>query len=202
MRAIFLLILGWACLAAAAPADDFGAGERAYRAGDLAGAMALLRRAADAGHGAAQALYGHLLDVSEFDEEAARYYRRAADQGNADGQFGLGALYAAGEGVERDPAAARAWFERAAGQGHAHAINALAHAFLAGELGFKTDAQEAGLAWVRKAAGQGYYPALAYLAEGLRSGRFGAVDLAQAERLEARIRALSPEPPRKASRKK
>ena len=68
--------------------------------------------------------------VSEVSAEvhgAARAWMRlAADQGNADGQYGLGAMYAAGEGVSRDADAARQWIERAASQGHAQAINALA----------------------------------------------------------------------------
>lgn len=202
-RTLAVMLIACAGSALAAPPDDFRAGESAYRAGDVTGAMPLLRRAAEAGHAPAQALYGHILDVSEFNEEASRYYRRAAEQGNADGQFGLAALYAAGEGVEPDPGAARQWFERAAAQGHAHAINALARAFLARDLGFTAEpAEEAGLAWVRKAADQGYYPALDYLAKGLRSGSFGVVDIAQAERLEARMNALGAPPPRKRSRQK
>lgn len=203
LRTLGVVLIGWACGTVAAPQEDFRVGESAYRAGDVAGALSPLRRAADAGHAPAQALYGHILDVSEFNEEASRYYRQAAEQGNADGQFGLAALYASGEGIERDAAAARQWFERAAAQGHAHAINALAQAYLAGDLGFKPGPQEtAGLAWVRKAADQGYYPSLDYLARGLRSGSFGVVDLDQAERLEARMRALGAAPARKTGRKK
>jgi TPR repeat protein len=201
----------WLCVAlflcsgaaAAAPEDDFRAGERAYRAGDVVGAMAPLRRAAAAGHAAAQALYGYILDISEFNEEAAEQYRRAAEQGNADGQYGLGALHAQGEGVKRDAAQARLWYERAAAQGHAQAINALAQAAIAGELGFgREGADGEGLAWLRKSADLGYFPALEHLAKGYRSGRFGAVDLAQAERFEQRIRDLRPAPEKKGRERK
>ena len=189
------LMVGWSAFAVAAGEDDFAAGEKAYRAGDVVGAMPLLRRAADAGEPRAQALYGQILDISEFNEQAAAYYRRAAEQGNADGQFGLGTLYAAGEGVERDPVAARKWFELAAAQGHANAVNTLAQAALWGTPGPQD------LKWLHKAAEQNYFPALDYLAKGYRGGSFGEVDLARAEQLEARMRALDP-PARKAVRKK
>jgi TPR repeat protein len=178
----------------AAPQDDFSTGRKAFLAGDVVGAMPALKRAADAGHAEAQSLYGYILDKSEENESAAKYFRAAAEQGNADGQYGLGALYAAGEGVARDPAAAREWLERAAGQGHAQAVMALSQAFFAQKLGFRRDpADAAGLAWVRKAAELDSMNALDYLAKGYRSGAFGAIDLAQAERMEARLRELSPE---------
>lgn len=189
--------------AAAAPQDDFEAGRKAYFAGDVVGAMPALKRAADAGHAPAQSLYGYILDKSEYNEEAAQYFRRAADQGDADGQYGLGTLYAAGEGVQRDLATARQWFERAASQGHALAVAALSQAFLTATLGFKGDPADAqGVAWVRKAAELGSVPALGYLAKGYRSGAFGAVDVAQAERFEARMRELSPPRPSKTRQKK
>ena len=191
-----LIVAGTAALAG--PAEDFRAGEDAYRSGDLVSAMPLLRRAADAGDARAQALYGHLLDVSEFNEQAAAYYRKAAEQGHADGQFGLGSLYAGGEGVERDPAAARRWFELAAAQGHAGAINTLALAAISGELGVP----RGDLKWIDKAAEQSYFPALDYLAKGYRSGAFGEVNLARAAELDARIKALGPPPPATAKRRK
>jgi TPR repeat protein len=192
------LLIAAASAALAGPAEDFRAGEDAYRSGDLVGAMPLLRRAADAGDARAQALYGHLLDISEFNEQAALYYRQAAEQGNVDGQFGLGSLYAAGEGVERDAAAARRWFELAASQGHAGAINTLARASISGELGFPRGE----LKWIDKAAEQGYFPALDYLAKGYRSGAFGEVNLARAAELDARIKALGPPPSPTGKRRK
>jgi len=178
----------------AAPQDDYSAGRKAYLAGDVVSAMTPLKRAADAGYAPAQSLYGYILDKAEYNEEAAQYFRLAAEQGDADGQNGLGILYASGEGVGRDPAAARAWLERAGNQDHGLAVVALSQAFLTGRLGFKTDpADTAGLGWVRKAGAFDSIPALTYLAQGYRSGAFGALDPKAAERLEARIRELSPD---------
>jgi len=51
--------------------------------------------------------------------------RRSADQGNAFGEFHVGALYASGWGVLRDPRAATLWFERAAKKGDEGARKAL-----------------------------------------------------------------------------
>jgi hypothetical protein len=44
-----------------------------------------------------------------------------AEKGNAESQFQLGRLYASGAGVEKDEAAALAWFQKAAAQGHTKA---------------------------------------------------------------------------------
>ena len=187
----------------AAPQDDFSAGRKAYLSGDVVSAMTPLKRAADAGYAPAQSLYAYILDKAEYNEEAAQYFRRAAEQGDADGQYGLGLLYAAGEGVARDPAAARDWLERAGNQEHGPAVVALSQAFLAGRLGFKTDpADAAGLGWVRKAGALDSIPALSYLAQGYRSGAFGAADPKEAERLEARIRELSPDKSTRRGKKK
>jgi len=193
----------FATAAAAAPQDDYDTGRKAYLSGDVVSAMTPLKRAADAGYAPAQSLYGYILDKAEYNEEAAQYFRRAAEQGDADGQYGLGILYASGEGVARDAGAAREWLERAGNQNHGLAVVALSQAFLAGRLGFKTDPGDAaGLGWVRKAGTLDSIPALTYLAQGYRSGAFGAPDFREAERLEARIRELSPDNNRRKGKKK
>ena len=134
-RVLALLLLWHVCLAWAAPEDDYRLGADAYRAGDVVRAMALLKTSADAGHAPSQSLLAYILDQAEFNEEAFAYYRKAAAQGNADGEYGLGSMYAVGEGVKRDPAEARKWITRAAERGHAAAINSLAQAYIEGELG-------------------------------------------------------------------
>jgi TPR repeat protein len=48
---------------------------------------------------------------------AARWYRKAADQGHAKAQFNLALMYENGEGVPRDYGAAARWFRKAADQG-------------------------------------------------------------------------------------
>ncbi len=51
--------------------------------------------------------------------EAARLYRRAAEQGHAEGQLKLAFMYGNGEGVSQDDAEAAKWYRLAADQGHA-----------------------------------------------------------------------------------
>ena len=53
--------------------------------------------------------------------EAVRWYRLAAEQGDADGQSQLGAMYADGTGVPQDDAEAVRWYRLAADQGYATA---------------------------------------------------------------------------------
>lgn len=51
-------------------------------------------------------------------EEAAYWFRRAADQGNALAQYSLGRTHALGQGVPRDYVAAYVWANLATEQGH------------------------------------------------------------------------------------
>ena len=53
--------------------------------------------------------------------EAVRWYRLAAEQGNAPAQFNLGVAYVNGDGVTRDNEEALRWYRLAAEQGHAPA---------------------------------------------------------------------------------
>lgn len=200
------LLLGHACFAWATLEDDYRAGSSAYRGGDVVQAMALLKKSADAGHAQSQSLLAYILNQAEFNDEAVAYYRKAAAQGDPDGAFGLGSLYAAGEGVKRDPAEAFKWIARAAENGHAAAINSLAQAYIGdGELGI-TETQRNGaeaLRWVRRAADAGYLPAITRLASAYRTGAYGlAVDLKQAEALDAKGRALRDIPEKSATRRK
>jgi TPR repeat protein len=52
---------------------------------------------------------------------AAKWYRKAAEQGDADAQFNLGDMSNTGEGVTKDRSEARKWYRKAANQGQADA---------------------------------------------------------------------------------
>lgn len=78
-----------------------------------------------------------------------KWYRKAAEQGNADGQFELGRCYANGQGAARDKVEAVKWFRKAAEQGFAQA-----QCELAMQLGFLGDQNE-GIKWLREAAQNG-----------------------------------------------
>ena len=65
------------------------------------------------------------IDVTQDYAAAMGWYRKAAEQGNANAQTGLASMYIYGEGVARDYAAAVSWYRKAAEQGHADAQNNL-----------------------------------------------------------------------------
>ena len=58
--------------------------------------------------------------------EAMKWYRLAAEQGNAVGQYNLGLMYRKGEGVPQDDAEAVKWYSLAAEQGYYKAQHNLA----------------------------------------------------------------------------
>ena len=67
-----------------------------------------------------------------FDQDMASRYLRAAQSGDDEAQFYLGALYSAGVGVPRSDQEAFRWFSRAANQGHSHAMLILAGLYATG----------------------------------------------------------------------
>ena len=67
-----------------------------------------------------------------FDQDMASRYLRAAQSGDNEAQFYLGALYSAGVGVPRSDQEAFRWLSRAANQGHLHAMLILAGLYATG----------------------------------------------------------------------
>ena len=122
-----------------------------YNRGDLPGALKLFREAAEAGSADAQAWLGYILDLAEENDEAARWYRAAADQGNKEGLAGLADMYAKGEGVAKDLGQARLLYEKAADAGHDRAAQVLAHAYEKGGLDVGPDGDQAAY-WKARAA--------------------------------------------------
>ena len=77
--------------------------------------------------------------------------RKAAEAGDAEAQFKLGAMYRHGEGVEQDYEEAIVWFRKAAAQLHAKAQFNLGYLHAMGQ-GVEQDYQAA-VAWYRKFCG-------------------------------------------------
>ena len=84
---------------------------------------------------------------------ALREWRQLADEGDAVAQFGLGHLYAYGQGVSKDEKHAAQWYRKAADQGVAIAQSLLGSMYYYGR-GVPKDDQQA-VQWHRKAADQG-----------------------------------------------
>lgn len=179
--------------ALAGPEEDYAEGAKNYAVNDLVTAMPLLRKAAAAGHAAAQAMLGEISDLSDADEEAVEYFQKSAAQGNVDGQFGLGNMLANGEGIAKNLGEAHKWILRAAEQGHKTAINVLAGAYIGGGLNIpESDRQGAeALRWIRAAADNGYLVAMEKLMVAYRAGELGLVaNTGEAEQWAEKIRKL------------
>ncbi|WP_432696539.1 tetratricopeptide repeat protein [Marinobacterium sp. YM272] len=84
-----------------------------------------------------------------------------AEAGNAGAQNRIGEMYEFGQGVERDPDAAFAWYQKAADQGNLTAWHNLGRCY-----NFGTGVEqnyETAEAWYRKAAEQGHQQAMFFL---------------------------------------
>lgn len=191
----FLLGITIAAAAAGAMADneaDLKAGLEAYRRNDVSTAMQLLRPVADAGNPVAQAAYGELLDIADFDDEAAEYYGKAAQQNNADGIFGLAKLYSTGEAKAPDPDAGARLMRQAADLGHANAIIATALRYMRKPDNPATPPTWAaeGPSYILKAAELGYPKAIQGAIDGYQKGDYGfQTDPAQAAVWQERLQS-------------
>ena len=81
-------------------------------------AVALLRRACEAGNASAARNLGYCyavgLGVERNKELAAELYIKASEAGNTKAMCNIGVLYSYGHGVELDPAKAAEWYRRSA----------------------------------------------------------------------------------------
>lgn len=171
----------------------FDAADAADKADDMITATQLYRAAADRGHAIAQSRIAAILYDSSYVEKALEFYRKAAEQGNGDGMYGVGIIAMGGETGKKDFAEARKWFTRAAEQGHVPSLQKLADAYRNGGLGLDEDARSGpeALSWIKRAADVDYIPAVRALADAYRSGQYGLVaDPKQAADLDAKVRRL------------
>ena len=125
------------------------AGQRASSGLDMQSDPARLATAAGMGNAQAQLLLG-LHDLGGNNADAAKWLAQAAAQGQAEAQYRLGALYAAGHGVKADLAMALRWYQAAANAGNRRAMFNVALAFAQGQ-GTAKNPEEAAR-WFEKAA--------------------------------------------------
>ncbi len=104
--------------------------------------------------------------------------RRAAQDGDTEAQFELGARHAAGDGVALDWVQAASWFRKAAGAGMGRAQHNLGVLYERGR-GVEADQREA-VRWYERAAAQGFAASQYNLGAAYARGIDGAPDLAQA----------------------
>jgi TPR repeat protein/S1-C subfamily serine protease len=88
----------------------------------LSGAIATVRKKAEAGDAGSQVQLGNAYDqgvgVSKDATKAVDWYRKAAAQGNIYAQHNLGSKYIKGEGVAKDLTKAVEWYQTAASNGN------------------------------------------------------------------------------------
>lgn len=126
-------------LAFAGPEEDNALAKKEFERGDLVVSMSLWRKAAQAGYAPSQVWLGDILDKAEEDVEAFEWYKKAADQGNAGGEYGLGQMYLKGEGVKQDLALGRQYVERAANKNHVEAVKSMMTSYRQGGMGLPVD---------------------------------------------------------------
>jgi TPR repeat protein len=101
---------------------DFQDGWKAYQAKDYATAIKEWKPIAGQMPPIAQTLLGWMYKYGgstlKDDKQSVYWFRRAAEQGNANAQNELGGIYAYGEGVLKDPKQAHNWYSKAAEQGY------------------------------------------------------------------------------------
>jgi TPR repeat protein len=105
---------------------DADAAYAAYQKGNYKTALKLLTPLAENGDVRAQSMLGLIYyrggrDVQKDDAQALRWFRLAADRGDAIAQLSLGLMYADGRGVPQDNDEAAKWYRRAADQGNPQA---------------------------------------------------------------------------------
>jgi len=104
-------------------AGPFEDADTAYQRGDYSAAMESLIPLAEQGDLRAQVNLGTInYSLAQPDyEEAAKWFRLAAAQGDVQAERYLGYMYSHGQGVARDDKEAVKWYGRAAEQGDADA---------------------------------------------------------------------------------
>jgi TPR repeat protein len=109
--------------------------------------------------------------LHKFDKSTLPAIEQAAEAGDAESQFKLGALYANGKGVKQDSNTAAKWLRKSAKQGWTPAQTLLGWCYAGGN-GVSQNMAEA-LEWYNKAAEQGDTDAMSSLADLYLEGRPG-----------------------------
>ena len=131
---------------------------------------------------------GDYVAPAQHEEDAVKWFRKAAEKGTGWGQYNLGLRYASGQGVPQDAGEAFKWFSQASAQGHALAEYHLGSMFDQG-MGAAPDPIEA-YKWYHLAAIQGVREAQA--AQDRLQRVLSAEQIAEANR---RATTLAPQNP-------
>ncbi|MFT5392026.1 MAG: localization factor PodJL [Gammaproteobacteria bacterium] len=122
--------------------------------------------------------------------ESVKWYRKAADQGDPEGQFNLGTMYEHGLGVPKDYQMARSLYFSAARKGDPNALMNLGIMRWNGD-GFPKKDLVCALAWWLRADAQGHERAAEYMGRALKHMTSEEIDAARIVSLELAKRISS-----------
>mgnify|MGYP003571987548 FL=1 len=190
ISAIMLALLCVMQAQAETPQEYVVKAEKAFDESDIVSAMSYYRKAAEAGYVPAQTRLAYLLDTSEENEEAIKWYQLAAATGDAEAEHGLAGMYAAGDGIEQNSSEALRLFTSSANKGYTPAIHVMAVACEKGELGLRID-YEAAREWLEKGVQLNDYWSTGRLAQAYSNGELGLrIDRQKAAQLEQQLNGL------------
>jgi TPR repeat protein len=141
-------------------------------------------------------MFGYSRDVQPDYKQMVKWFRTAANEGNAEGQYQLGYLYGDGEGVPENQPEALRWFQKSADQGNPKAEYQLG-VYLARGWSTNQSYPEA-LSWFRKAAERGHPDAMSWIGYIFKEGLGVDKNLGEAYfwfRLAHEFHTLSGDPP-------
>jgi len=124
-------------------AEDHVKAIKMWEIGNVVDAMTQLTATAEKGYAPSQVWLATIMDQAQQDEDAVKWFRKAADQGEAAGEYGLGLMYAKGEGIKQDYAKALEYVTRAAEKDYSDAVFALAAVYAQGGYGMQPNAEKA-----------------------------------------------------------
>ncbi|MDH5750020.1 MAG: sel1 repeat family protein [Rhodospirillales bacterium] len=177
---IFLIVIGFSAPVTAA---EFKDGVRAYRLGDYATALTVLKPLADRGDPDSQNLLGWIYSSegkgwTKDIQKASIWFRKSAEQGNAKAQFNLGKMFLTGKEIGRNFSKAAYWFSKASEQGSQGAQYYLARLYEVGA-GVPKDEEKAARLW-KNLAEHGWAIAQYETGKNYRKGRGVPKDLVSA----------------------
>ena len=161
MLSVFLL--GGLVVVVAAPAKPPPAANAAT--------LATLHQRAASGDAAAEVALGHRLLDSTDRVASTAWFRKAAIQGNAEGEWMLGSAYMAGLGVAHDVPTALQWMRKSLPDGPADHM--ATYGFFAMLWGRMSGDDEDGATWLRRSARDGSTRGMEILGTMLLSGNMG-----------------------------
>lgn len=132
-------------------AEDHDNAVKMWQMGNVVDAMTQFTNNAEKGYAPSQVWLATMMDQAQQDEDAVKWFKKAAEQGNAAGEYGLGLMYGKGEGVKQDNAKALEYVTRAAEKNHTDAVFALAAVYTKGGFGLEPNIEKGEL-WSARAA--------------------------------------------------